>query len=321
MAQVLGGKNVYYFLTPLERGRLQVLPLGYNVHEKKWFDVPGSGVRHFVDQADAALDWRHSAFTFNTSCHSCHVSQLSRNYDAQTDSYHTTWASRGSTARPATARWPNTSACAAESASPGETPQDLKIISFKNFSKEQLNSSVRPSPRENVAGEHELRSRRVLLRSFRPGHPGKPRLLSRRPRPGRELHVHFLASESLRAIRPPGLLAVPHLQRAFQVQRRRFQPRLAPCHAEKVANLTAHSFHKAGSSGNQCVACHMPTTGFAAMMRTDHSIARPCRPRRSPSSRPTLAICAMRIRTRAGRTRPSANGGGEITIAALDSRD
>ena len=30
----LGGKNVYYFLTPLERGRLQVLPVAYDVHEK-----------------------------------------------------------------------------------------------------------------------------------------------------------------------------------------------------------------------------------------------------------------------------------------------
>src|SRR5262249_49583718 len=27
IAQLMGGKNVYYFLTPLERGRLQVLPI------------------------------------------------------------------------------------------------------------------------------------------------------------------------------------------------------------------------------------------------------------------------------------------------------
>ncbi len=29
--QALGGKNVYYFLTPLERGRLQVLPLAFDM--------------------------------------------------------------------------------------------------------------------------------------------------------------------------------------------------------------------------------------------------------------------------------------------------
>ena len=49
----------------------------------------------------------------------------------------------------------------------------------------------------------------------------------------------------------------------------------APCHAEKVDNVTAHSFHKAGSTGSRCVACHMPTTRFAAMQRTDHSMRPP----------------------------------------------
>ena len=34
---VLGGKNVYYFLTPLEKGRLQTLPLAYDVKKKDWF--------------------------------------------------------------------------------------------------------------------------------------------------------------------------------------------------------------------------------------------------------------------------------------------
>ena len=44
---VLGGKNVYYFLTPLEQGRLQTLPVAYDVHKKEWFDTAASGIRHF----------------------------------------------------------------------------------------------------------------------------------------------------------------------------------------------------------------------------------------------------------------------------------
>lgn len=32
--QALGGKNVYYFLTSLERGRLQALPIAYDVQKK-----------------------------------------------------------------------------------------------------------------------------------------------------------------------------------------------------------------------------------------------------------------------------------------------
>ena len=39
MVQAMGGKNVYYFLTPLEKGRLQVLPVAYDVRQKEWFNT------------------------------------------------------------------------------------------------------------------------------------------------------------------------------------------------------------------------------------------------------------------------------------------
>ena len=43
----LGGKNVYYFLTPFPGGRLQTLPIAYDVQSRQWFDTAASGVRHF----------------------------------------------------------------------------------------------------------------------------------------------------------------------------------------------------------------------------------------------------------------------------------
>ena len=95
IAQVMGGKNVYYFLTPLDRGRLQVLPLAYDVHKKAWYDMAASGVRHFPDRRDEALDWTDRMFAFNTTCFNCHVSELATNYDLATDTYHTTWAEPG----------------------------------------------------------------------------------------------------------------------------------------------------------------------------------------------------------------------------------
>ncbi len=95
IAQVMGGKNVFYFLTPMERGRLQVLPLAYDVHKKAWYDTAGSGVRHFTDRRDEALDWTDRMFTFNTTCFNCHVSQLRTNYDLAHDTYHTTWSEPG----------------------------------------------------------------------------------------------------------------------------------------------------------------------------------------------------------------------------------
>jgi len=61
MVHGLGGKNVYYFLTPMERGRLQTLPVAYDVRKKEWFDTAASGVRHFPGQPDKPVDWKDSA--------------------------------------------------------------------------------------------------------------------------------------------------------------------------------------------------------------------------------------------------------------------
>jgi len=96
IVHVMGGRNVYYFLTPMERGRLQTLPLAYDTRAKEWFDTAASGVRHFPHTApDAPVHWTDPMYTFNTSCYSCHVSQLSTKYDLKTDTYRTTWGEPG----------------------------------------------------------------------------------------------------------------------------------------------------------------------------------------------------------------------------------
>lgn len=56
LTYALGGKNVYYFLTPLDRGRLQVAPLAFDVEKKRWYDVAASGVRPPRGLRDAPLD-------------------------------------------------------------------------------------------------------------------------------------------------------------------------------------------------------------------------------------------------------------------------
>ena len=139
---VLGGKNVYYFLTPFERGRLQTLPVAYDVHKKEWFDTAASGMRHFPGgAAGEQVGWKDSAYTFNTSCYSCHVSQLSTNYDLKTDTYHTTWAEPGINCE--TCHGPSAEHNRIFREAPkGPKPEDIRIISCKNFSPEQKNAAA-----------------------------------------------------------------------------------------------------------------------------------------------------------------------------------
>jgi len=129
----LGGKYIYYFLTPFENGKLQVVPLAYDLKAQQWYNNPASAVRHFVDPVeDEELDWKNFAYTFNTSCHSCHVSQLENNYDHKTSNYRTTWREAGINCE--TCHGPSqehVDVC--KKAKEGETPEDLKLIITSTF--------------------------------------------------------------------------------------------------------------------------------------------------------------------------------------------
>jgi hypothetical protein len=136
----LGDKNVYYFLTPLERGRLQTLPVAYDVRHKQWFDTAASGVRHFGSGTpEEPINWKEWPYTFNTACFNCHVSQLSSNFDVKTDTYRTTWAEPGINCE--TCHGPSKEHNEVMKAAPqGQPPPDLKIISVKKFTTEQRNA-------------------------------------------------------------------------------------------------------------------------------------------------------------------------------------
>jgi tetratricopeptide (TPR) repeat protein len=276
IAHVMGGKNVYYFLTPLDRGRLQTLPVAYDVQARKWFDTAASGVRHFPGAAaDTPVRWTDPMYTFNTSCYGCHVSQLSTNYDLKTDTYHTTWAEPGI----------NCEAChgpaqehvrVCQAAPAGQVPQDLKIIRTKPFTAEQTNS---------MCGSCHAKLSPVSA-SFKPGDRFFDRFdLTTLEHPdfypdGRDLGENYtMTSWRMSPCAKSGKLDCRHCHTSSG--RYRFagdeKPNAAclPCHQDKVDNAPAHTHHQADSTGNRCIACHMPMTEFARMARSDHSMRPP----------------------------------------------
>ncbi|MBD3355748.1 MAG: hypothetical protein GF363_01205, partial [Chitinivibrionales bacterium] len=143
MVHVLGGKYIYYFLTPLDRGRLQVLPVAYDVRQKEWFNTTASMVRHAAEIEDAPLHWTARPLTFNTACFSCHVSQLSTNYRPENDSYQTTWTEPGINCE--TCHGPGEAHVrVCEEAPPGVVPEDMKIIDTTVFTPAQNNAMCAP---------------------------------------------------------------------------------------------------------------------------------------------------------------------------------
>jgi tetratricopeptide (TPR) repeat protein len=275
---VMGGKNVYYFLTPLERGRLQTLPVAYDVHTRKWFDTAASGVRHFGDRpGEEPINWKEWPYTFNTGCFNCHVSQLSTNYDLASDTYRTTWAEPGINCE--TCHGPSKEHNEVMRAAPkGQLPSDLKIISVKKFSHAQLNAAC--------GSCHAKTS--PLTTSFPPGerffdHFDLVTLENPDYYPdGRDLGENYTyTSWRLSPCVQSGQLDcnkchTPSGRYRFKEEAKANDACL-PCHAKVVAQAATHIHHPADKPGvpTRCVQCHMPMTAFARMNRSDHSMLPP----------------------------------------------
>lgn len=76
------------YLLDGDKGRLQALSLAWDSEEETWFhiypqaDVDHTDVRH----------WTRSSATWNHMCADCHSTALTKNFDAQTQTYATQWA-------------------------------------------------------------------------------------------------------------------------------------------------------------------------------------------------------------------------------------
>jgi tetratricopeptide (TPR) repeat protein len=276
IVQVMGGKNVFYFLTPLERGWLQVLPVAYDVRRREWFDTTASAMRHFGDRRDEALYWKERPLTFNTSCFGCHVSQLSKNYDLGADSYQTTWAEPGINCE--TCHGPSAAHAQLFRAMPTNhpAPPDLKLIAMSKLSIEQRNATCAPC--------HAKMS--PLTMNFAPGeryfdHFDLVAFENADFYPdGRDLGENYTYTQwRVSPCAKSGKLDCIHCHTSSG--RYRFkEPAHAndaclPCHEDRVKNAPAHTHHEAASAGNECISCHMPMTEFARMWRTDHSMRPP----------------------------------------------
>lgn len=276
ITQTMGGKNVFYFLTLLDRGWLQVLPVAYDVRRQEWFDTTASAMRHFSDRRDEVLYWKERPLTFNTSCFSCHVSQLSKNYDLKSDSYHTTWAEPGINCETCHGPSGEHARVFSERMTNQPAPADLHLVALTALTVEQRNATCAPC--------HARMS--PVTMNFAPGERYFDHFdLAAFENPdfypdGRDLGENYTYTQwRFSPCVKAGKLDCLHCHTSSG--RYRFKdPASAneaclPCHAERVKNAPAHTHHAVGTAGNQCISCHMPSTEFARMRRTDHSMRPP----------------------------------------------
>ena len=275
IAHVLGGKNVFYFLTPFDKGRLQTLPVAYDVEKKEWFDTAASAMRHFPGgERGEAVDWREYPYTFNSACYNCHVSQLSTNYDPKTDTYHTTWAEPGINCE--TCHGPATehNKIARETAK-GEPLPELRIISTKTMTTVQRNDlclscHAKANP---LATEYQPKERFYdyfdLITLEDPDFYAD----------GRDLGENYTGTSwSMSPCVKSGKIDCMHCHTSsgrYRFKQEKFNNACLPCHEDKVKDPAIHTHHAETSEGSKCISCHMPKTSFARMSRSDHSMLPP----------------------------------------------
>jgi tetratricopeptide (TPR) repeat protein len=275
----MGGKYIYYFLTPISGGRLQVLPLAYDCDTDSWYNNPESGVRHFENIEDAPLDWMSHLYTFNTTCYNCHVSQLETNYNLEENTYNTTWREPGINCE--TCHGPSYDhIVACVEAGEGNVPDDLKIVRTGTFTPEQHNSAC---------GSCHAKAG-VIAQSFEPGamfYDYFDLVTLENPdfyADGRDLGENYTMTswEMNKCAAESDMHCVTcHTSSGrYRFSGENANDACMPCHSDKVNNVSSHTFHKPDSEGSKCISCHMPKTTFARMDRSDHSF-RPPMPRAS----------------------------------------
>jgi tetratricopeptide (TPR) repeat protein len=273
LLHALGGKNVFYFLTSVERGRLQVAPLAFDVGGKRWFDATASMVRHV---GETPVDWRDPLLTFNTSCHGCHVSQVETNYDPATDVYRTTWAEPGISCETCHNSAVEHVRVFREAQARGEVPPaDPGLLSYKGLDPGGSSETCLPChAKAGVltdhyrAGERFLDHHSLVTLEDPDFHPD-----------GRDLGENYTATTWLLGpcVRS-GQLGCLHCHTSsgrYRFEGEEANRACAPCHAERVADAAPHHRHAPGGPGSRCVDCHMPRTSFARMVRSDHSMRPP----------------------------------------------
>jgi tetratricopeptide (TPR) repeat protein len=86
--RVIGNSPLVQFLTPFPGGRYQVQEASYDPKSNQWFYVYGDDLRNPGEYGH----WTGRGMNWNSQCAGCHNTRLKKNYDATTDSYHTTMA-------------------------------------------------------------------------------------------------------------------------------------------------------------------------------------------------------------------------------------
>lgn len=261
------------YMVEFPDGRVQVLRVSWDTHNKRWFYLPPPDVLDERILPGDPLHWTGVAQNWNTTCAECHSTNLQKNYDFKTNTYATTYS--------------EIDVSCEECHGPGSLHIELanaKSLFWDRHHGYGLAKLKGPDPTAQIEMCAKCHSRRFAVHpGFR---PGKPLLDYYDPSVLLETLYHadgqiqdevyvygsFLQSK----MHAMGVRCTDcHNPHSLELEFPGNQM-CAKCHQPAKYDVPAHHHHPLGSKGAECIACHMPATTYMVVdPRHDHSFRIP----------------------------------------------
>ena len=263
---VIGVSPLVQYLVSFPNGRLQVLNLSFDPKKKEWFDAQAPEIRVPEDWSH----WKNRGMNWNSQCAFCHMTNLKKGYDSDSDRYRTTWDAMGIAC----------AQCHGSMEKHASNPKDPAL--FNRLTTQQMfdNCGSCHARREELTGkfhagekfsDHYRLSLPDLNGLYYPDGQVKEEDFEfgsfNMSRMGHKcvtcLDCHNPHSGKLRASIENNALCMG-------------------CHAAPgqrgaiPIDPTTHTHHKTGTPGDRCVDCHMPLTRYMGRdLRRDHGFTIP----------------------------------------------
>jgi tetratricopeptide (TPR) repeat protein len=257
LAYALGHRNVEQYVGPLVPGRMQALPLSYDVQRGEWFDL-------FAGESRTPADWGHwtnRGMTANVQCLFCHTTGFEKGYQEASDTYDSRWSEIGV----------GCEACHGPGLPHVEARRAGAADPWANRDPDLL-----------LAACGSCHSRRIERAAWTPGEPFldgfEPELFdSEAYYPDGQVREELYELVSFQSSR-----MFAEGVRCWNCHDGHGNGTIKPgnqqcrtCHESRYDD-EAHTHHPAGSAGATCAGCHMPVTVYMQRdPRHDHSFGRP----------------------------------------------
>ena len=298
VAYVFGLRPLQQFLVPFPGGRFQAVGLAWDTHAKetggqRWFSL-------YPDERIAPgdeLHWTKLLQNWNFMCAECHSTNLLRRYDAAANSYRTTWSEISV-------------GCEACHGPGSRHVAESRLFKAGKGWPEPESKGLEVVLRERAGIEWAIDTKTGLAKRSRPPAAFRAEAESCAPcharrstmRDGRLFGRPLADSYRVSLLEPPLYFADGQIRDEVYEYGSFLQSRMygkgvscsdchnphsgkirvignslcAACHAPERFDTPGHHFHRAGSKGAECIACHMPTRTYMVVHpRRDHSFRVP----------------------------------------------